>query len=253
MKVTTSGQPDDAVRAEARAFAHRLGVPFLDRRAKAPLHRLFEGAGDVFLVFERAHVSLWDAKGTFRWSPGMAALRLLTFGRGEKDNLVEAAQIRAGEVVLDCTFGLGQDALVAARAVGEGGRVLAVEKSLPLYAITTAGLSRLGPLPGACPVEPRCEDAATALRSMADRSVDVVLFDPMFSRPKKAQPAFEMLRRHACHHPLTASMLEDARRVARRAVVVKGTRDSDDLAKLGLRPLPQSRYSALAWARLDCG
>jgi 16S rRNA (guanine1516-N2)-methyltransferase len=251
LRVTVSGQPEDAVREEARAFAQRLGVPFVDRRPKAPLHRLLETPADVLLVFEREHVALWDSRGTFRWSPGMAALRLLALSRGEPDNLVWAAQLRPGDEVLDCTLGLGQDALIASRAVGPSGRVRALEKSLPLLAVTDAGLRRLGRLPGACEIEVAHEDAAVALQGAPSRSVDVVLFDPMFGKPKKAQPSFEMLRRHAEHAPLTAQTLQAAARVARRSVVVKGARYSDDLRRLGLSPLPTSRYSALCWARVD--
>lgn len=252
LRVTVSGNPEPSVRAEAMATADRLGVPFVERRAKAPLHRLLEAPDDVLLVFERDEVSLWDQGGHFRWSPGLASLRVMTFERGEGDTLVWAAGLTEGDEVLDCTLGLGQDALVASRAVGPRGRVTGFEKSLPLHAVVSAGLNRLGALPGACAIEARLEDSARGLAEAPPKSFDVVLFDPMFGRPTKAQPAFEMLRRHADHAPLTPSLLEAAKRVARRAVVVKGARYSDDLKKLGVRPLAQNRYSAVAWARLDC-
>ena len=253
LRVTISGAPEAGVLAEARAAAARLGLPFVERRAKAPLHRLLEGDRDALLVFERDHVSLWDREGHFRWSPGMATLRLLAFERGDEDNLVSAALLREGESLLDCTLGLGQDALVASRAVGPKGRVVGVEKSPALHAVVSCGLRRLGPLPGACVIETVCADAGGVLASAAPSSFDVVLFDPMFGRPGKAQPAFEMLRRHADHSPLTPELLEAAKRVARRAVVVKGAKYSDDLRKLGLTALPTRRYSVLSWARVDVG
>ncbi len=253
LRVTLSAAPEPALVEEARREAVRLGVPFVPRRAGAPLHRMLEEEGDVMLVLERAHVSLWDRHGSVRWSPGIAALRLLALERGDPDNLVAAAQLREGDSVLDCTLGLGQDALVAARAVGTSGRVVGIEASPPLHALVSAGLRRLGTLPSSGPVQTVRGDAGKLLAQAAPKSVDVVFFDPMFGRPKKAQPAFEMLRRYAEHAPLTPSMLEEAKRVARRAVVVKAARHSDDLRKLGLSPLPTSRYSAVCWARVDVG
>jgi hypothetical protein len=37
--------------------------------------------------------------------------------------------------------------------------------------------------------------------------------------------------------------------VARRWVVIKGSRHSEDLKKLGLTPEPGSRYAEVVWAR----
>ncbi len=51
------------------------------------------------------------------------------------------AELRAGDTILDCTLGLGQDALVAALVVGPSGRVVALEKSLALYAVVSEGLN----------------------------------------------------------------------------------------------------------------
>jgi len=93
-------------------------------------------------------------------------------------------------------------------------------------------------------------DAHAYLRSLPSGSFDVVFFDPMFEKPKKSQPAFEMLRRFAEHAPLTPETLEEARRVARRWVVVKGSKYSDDLKKLGLEAEPGSRYTSMIWGRI---
>jgi hypothetical protein len=102
-------------------------------------------------------------------------------------------------------------------------------------------------------VEPVVADAGEWLRSCPDQSFDRVLFDPMFGRPRKSQPSFAALRRHADPAPLTAQVLDEARRVARKAVVVKGARYSTDLKKLGLQPLPHTRYADVDWARIEVG
>src|ERR1700678_4068981 len=68
----------------------------------------------------------WDdsAEGWKRWWP--------TFERAAQivnDRLVELANVRAGARVLDIATGSGEPALTAARAVGQSGRGVAVDRS----------------------------------------------------------------------------------------------------------------------------
>jgi SAM-dependent methyltransferase len=253
LAVTTSGKPEDTLVARARAAARQWGLPFIPRRKKEPLGPLLESAAEAFLVFEREGVSLWDQEGSFSFNPGMAHLRRLRILSGQvggDDALVRVAGLRAGDHFLDCTLGLGQDALVAALVVGTSGRVVGLEKSLALHAVVSEGLHAYDYGPDSARVEPVLADSHAYLRALPPGSFDVVFFDPMFEKPKKSQPAFEMLRRFAEHAPLTPETLEEARRVARRWVVVKGSKYSDDLVKLGLEAEPGSRYTSVIWGRV---
>lgn len=253
LAVTTSGKPEDTVVARAHAAARQWGLPFIPRRKKEPLGPLLESAAEAFIVFERESVSLWDREGSFSFNPGMAHLRRLRILSGQvggDDALVRVAGLRAGDQFLDCTLGLGQDALVAALVVGPSGRVVGLEKSLALHAVVSEGLNAYDYGPDSARVEPVLADAHAYLRALPSGSFDVVFFDPMFEKPKKSQPSFEMLRRFAEHAPLTPETLAEARRVARRWVVVKGSKYSDDLTKLGLEAEPGSRYTSVIWGRV---
>jgi 16S rRNA (guanine1516-N2)-methyltransferase len=226
----------------ARAAATRWGVPFARRE---PFERLWPRF-EALLVFGRDGVTLWDREGRLRWSPGIAALRLQRIEAGALDDtFLRVTELRSGESILDCTLGLGQDALVAAHAVGPKGRVVGLEKSLPLYAVVSEGI-RGHPLGRR--IEPVHADAAQWLATQARGAFDVVFFDPMFTRTRGSSGDFATLRRFADHSPLTGTMLEHARRVARRAVVVKGARYSQDLSKLGLRPQLSRRFASVDWA-----
>jgi SAM-dependent methyltransferase len=247
----SNGKPEDSQVARAREAARQWGLPFLPRRKKEPMGPLLKSAADALLVFEREGVTLWDPEGSFSFNPGMAHLRRLRILSGQQDDaLLRVAELRAGDHVLDCTLGLGQDALVAALAVGPSGRVVALEKSLALFAVVSEGLNAYDYGPQSCRVEAIHADAHAHLRSLPSGSFDVVFFDPMFEKPKKSQPGFEMLRRFAEHAPLTPETLEEARRVARRWVVVKGAKHSEDLKKLGLESEPGSRYTSVIWGRV---
>jgi len=247
--VTTSGKLDQHVIELARSSAKSWGVPFLERRSKAPLGPLAASARSL-LVFERRGVALCDRQGRVRFSPGMARLRIKRLdARVQEERLVELAAFEPGDSVLDCTLGLAADALVAARAVGPTGSVVGLEKSLAIFALVSSGV-RSFEAPRSCRIDVRHEDAAHFLACQPDRVFDLVLFDPMFDRPGKCSPAFEMLRRHAEHAPLSKTALEQAQRVARRSVLVKGSRHSTDWNSLHLKPEPGSPYSPISWARL---
>jgi ubiquinone/menaquinone biosynthesis C-methylase UbiE len=166
-----------------------------------------------------------------------------------RDPFLEAAGIRAGDHVLDCTVGLGADALVAATAAGPDGRVLGLEASAALAAWVGEGLRRSRD-PAAARIEIRADDHAEALAALPDRSFDVVVFDPMF-RHARAEPAgFDLVRRLADPRPLSPEALARARQVARRWVIVKDGAPGWDLARLGLVPLPSSRGAHRYYARV---
>ena len=234
---------------EARARAATWGIPWLERPRNSSLDPLFAQA-HALLVRGGDGWSLRDAFGELRFTPGMAQLRIKRLEAGfQEDMLVRLGELRAGDRVLDCTLGLGADALVAARIVGPTGKVVAVEKSLPLFALASEELRQ----PWAeifAPIDVRCGDSSELLPAMEADSFDVVLFDPMFGRPNKSSNAFGMLRRYADPAPLTEQMVADARRVARRWVVIKGSRYSKDFRKLGLVAEPRSLSRGVLWARL---
>lgn len=251
LAVTTSDRIDPSLRETAQRAAAELGLPYLPRTHKVPLGALLREQARAVVVFEAGAVSLADAQGTLRFSPGLAHLRIKQLDRGvEEDMLIRHAQISGGDRVLDCTVGLAADAQVAARLAGPTGSVVALEKSPALYLLVRHGLQTLPRHPGSAPIEVLHADAADFLRAQPTASFDVVLFDPMFERTRRSSAAFEALRRHADYSELTAETVEQARRVARRWVVIKGARYSRDLKKLGLAAEPLRRGATLVWARL---
>jgi hypothetical protein len=249
LAVTTSARPNPQLIAQAQAAARQWGVPFLLRGHKKGLTSWFGSQAEALLVFGHDGVTLWDREGHHGFHGGMAHLRRLRLAAGEEDTFVRVAELRRGDTVLDCTLGLGQDALVASLAVGLGGRVVGLEKSLPLCALVAEGLKTYELGSDSCRIEVVHAVAHEYLRTLPARAFDVVCFDPMFARPRKAQPGFDVLRRFADHAPLTPEVLHEGRRVARRWAIVKGARYSDDLKKLGLTPEPGPRSTDVVWGR----
>ncbi len=257
LAVTTPLRPSPAEEAEARAAAARHGFPFVPRGRRAAAAVAAEVGADALLVLSPTAAVLAAGGEERRWSPGMGALRARRLrdrarGRGDattRDRFLEAAGLAEGDEVLDCTVGLAADALVAAIAVGPAGRVVGLEGSRILAAWVAEGLRRLDD-PAAARVQVRAADHAATLAALPDRSFDVVLFDPMF-RHARAEPAgFDVLRRLADRRPLSPEALAQARRVARRWVLVKDGAPGWDLARLGLVPLPSARGAHRYYARV---
>ena len=252
LAVTTSSDPSPAAAAAAREAARRHALPFADR-GRLPLADVAAREGADALLVLGAHAALWSEGAEERWHPGMGALRAKRLAIGERltgDSFLEAAGLRPGDALLDCTLGLGADALVAAAAVGPGGRVVGLESSAALAAWVAEGFARLGE-EAARRVEVVHADHAAFLAAAPERSFDVVAFDPMFRHPRAATPGFALLRRLADARPLAREAIDRARRVARRGVLVKDGTPGWDLARLGLAPLPGRRGAHRLYAWLD--
>lgn len=246
--VSSAGSPKHV--AQAKKQAAEWGVPFFSRPRNSGITKHLGVVSDAFLVLGADGWKLTDARGALGFSPNLAMLRLKRFDKGERDDaMLRVSELKEGDQVLDCTLGLGADALVAARAVGPKGRVLGLEKSLPLWCLMSAGL-RDWKWPGSAAIETRRADFAEVLASAEPKSFDVVMFDPMFDKDTDASPSFEILRRYAIDDVLTPEILQRARVVARRWVMVKAARYSPSLPKLGLLPERSSRSSPTVWARV---
>jgi hypothetical protein len=250
--VTVSATLSPELVARARTSASVWGLPYFEREKKTGLP--IGEVAQAFLVLGSDGWTLRDASGALQFSEGLARLRIKRLASGDTDDvLMRLCDLKSGDHVLDCTFGLGADAQVCAHVVGQTGRVVGIEKSFPLWILSSEGLKAQVTDPRAAPIEVRLGDCVDFLRAQKPQSFDCVLFDPMFGRRKKASPAFELLRSYADHAPLPVEAIGLARRVARRWVVIKGARYSDDLKRLGLTPEPLSRYTDVVWARVKGG
>ena len=239
----------------AEESARRHALPFVPRGDRPLPEVAAEAGAEALAVLGAVRVSLFLDGEERRWSPGMGVLRARRFREGERDTrdaFLEAAALRPGDSVLDCTLGLCADALVASAAVGPPGGVLGLESSPPLALLAEEGLRRLRD-EAAGRIQVRCADAAALLPTLPSRTFDVVVFDPIFRHPRAQARDFDLVRRLGNPRPLAPEVLAEARRVARRAVLVKDGTPGWDLARLGLAPLPSSRGAHRLYARIEVG
>ncbi|MBW5448197.1 SAM-dependent methyltransferase [Cohnella sp. CFH 77786] len=249
MIVTTAEKPEGALVEKAKRLAEELDAPYIPRRRDTlrGLERKHGSDGVLVVAPDGLKYVSVDRPPLF-FHPSMGLIRVKRLIRGEPDAMIGISGALPGDSILDCTAGLASDAIVFSHAVGAGGQVTAIEASPLLYAVVREGLqtARTG-LPEAdeaCRrIAVRLGDHAEVLRSLADRSVDIVYFDPMFERPVQASASLLPLRSHARHDPLSEETVREAVRVARKSVLLKNAGGSAEFSRLGF---VQARVSASA-------
>jgi 16S rRNA (guanine1516-N2)-methyltransferase len=231
--VTTSRDGGYELTERARLWGQRLGAPFVARNDRSLEETVREAGaiGAVVVAAERIFYREPQADLEFFFHPHLARMRLHNILIGHLDPLVMALALQPGDRALDCTLGRGIDAIVIASVVGEGGEVVGLEKVPVLALLAAHGLESYAEATTAVRVAMRRvrvtqADYGDFLPQLPDASFDVVYFDPVFDQPVDTSATMRPLRHLAADDPVTADALAQARRVARRRVVIKQRRDT---------------------------
>lgn len=237
--VTTAGRPDDVTTAYAQYAANALAVRFVVRK-KRSVARLQREYGCAVLVAGKARYEYFALGATepLFFHPNTAAFRVKRLARGETETLLEATKITPGDTVLDCTLGLGADALVMQFA---GAHVTGLEANAAIAFVVREGMQHYdyqdAPLL-ACmrDIKVVASEALAYLRTQPNKCFDVVYLDPMFDGLIAESTNFSALREAGEHTALTQDWVDEAKRVARKRVVLKAHFRSPYFAQFGFIP-----------------
>lgn len=251
MFVTTSFDPGHKEIQEARFLASHLGIHFVQRNRDS-LPDLFRRAGkkEAVIVTKQGWRYENEEGHTFFFHPNMSALRIKHMLKGEPDPLVACSGMQPGDHVLDCTLGMGADSIVSSFAVGETGRVVALESQPVIAILVRHGLqtyeTKRDSLNQAMrAIEVIETDYRPYLRQCPDQSFDIVYFDPMFRETVKASAAMQALKPIANPEPVDEASVQEAVRVARKAVLLKERPKSGEFERLGFQKVKEA--SNYAW------
>ncbi|KAF0812752.1 Ribosomal RNA small subunit methyltransferase J [Andreprevotia sp. IGB-42] len=212
----------------ALALAERFALPLLDA---AP-------AEGRYLIWENDQLALAEAGDKTRvvvdFVAGAQAHRR-KFGGGLGQPVARAVGLKQGVPlsVLDATAGQGRDAFVLA---SQGATVTLLERSPVAAALLADGLARAAADAATASIAARMQlihADALAWLTQTEQRFDVVFLDPMFPEPnkraksKKDMAAFQTL---IGGDPDADGLLEPARRIAGKRVVVKRPRIAPWLA-----------------------
>ncbi|PYF05196.1 class I SAM-dependent methyltransferase [Ureibacillus chungkukjangi] len=225
--VTTAGRPDDLSMTLAKKACEKLNIRFEPRnkRSVTKISQQFD-ANIIVAGKNRYEYYPKGATAPFFFHPNSAAFRLKRVARGETDPFLEACNMAVGDSLLDCTLGMGADAMLAAFIAGETGKVVGLEDDENVAFIVDNGMKTYDttelPLTSCMRhIEVVQSEAIEYLKQQKDNSFDIVYMDPMFEEVIEESNNFEALREAGSHVQLSQEWVDEALRVARKRVVLK--------------------------------
>ncbi len=254
--VTTVRKPNLDIKRLAEEISAKLNAKFVVRKDFSfDALKNTHGVENILLV-KKNSLSVINSAGEFFFHPNTAHLRIKNLREGDGDRLVDALNISAGSKILDCTLGLGSDAIVASFIAGSAGKVVALEKNPLVAEIVRHGLKNFSDdsphiLEAMRRVEVINIAAENFLPSCAENSFDVVYFDPMFRRPVKKSSGINPLRPLAEKSPLTPEIVREACRVAKFRVVMKEHAGSSEFERLGFKIADGGKYSSVTFGIIE--
>lgn len=242
---------------QARRFSAKLHAKLVLRRQMS-LAKLWRKHGEQPVLVATTQGMKYFAAGTdepFFFHPSTGLLRVKRLLKGEPDAMVIASGVSIGDSVLDCTAGLGADAIVFSHAVGPTGTVTALESEPIVSLLVEEGLQTYeSGIPEADEamrrVQACCVEHGVYLRELPDKCVDIVYFDPMFREPIHETSSISPLRELANPRALSPETIAEARRVARKRIVLKEHRDGPEFERLGFARIHRP-HTKIAYGVID--
>jgi len=252
MLTTTSQNPDSKSIAQAKNLALEFGFKFAPRETYtlSQLKRKYND-GELITIDRNIPKYIYPDGAELFFHPSIAKIRITSMLKGLTDRLIEVSDIQKGDSVLDCTTGLGTDTIVLSFAVGENGKIVTIENSLILYILAREGLKNYNPRINVIKKAMRRVEAIHAdhldyMKSLPEKSFDMVYFDPMFRIAVKAV-ALDLIRKLANQEAISPETIKEAKRVARKAVILKEQRSSGEFEKLGFHVPDNSSRSSFEY------
>lgn len=257
MFVTTSYHPTSSELELAKRLAGRLSCRFVERRQSSiqRLQRQYGEQDHVVVTTEGARYFPLGSAHPFFFHPSTAQVRLKRLLQDEPDALIVSTGVQPGDVVIDCTAGLGSESILLSYGSGVAGRVTALESEPMVALLVEEGLktycSGLQVIDDAMRrIKVHCADHLDYLRQLADDSADIVYFDPMFRKTIDETSSIVPLKAIANYGELRQEAVAQACRVARRRVVLKENRDGQEFERLGFR-MTYRQNTKIAYGVID--
>jgi len=239
MIVTTAGRTDKAMIQKAKQIAAELTISYVPRR-KMSVEAIQEQYADDVIVVGKNRLEMYpaDRSPSFFFHPNSAMFRVKRILRGESDPFLEATKLREGMSLLDCTLGLASDSIVASVAVGKNGKIVGLEGNRYIAYLVEQGLQQWDSGVAAMNEAMRRiqvvhADHRSFLSSLPDRSFDVVYFDPMFEQAIVESDGIQGVKSFALYTELTEEVIHEAKRVARKRIVLKDHWQSSRFKRFG--------------------
>ncbi|WP_166786735.1 class I SAM-dependent methyltransferase [Jeotgalibacillus salarius] len=255
MIITTSGRPGEITYLNVVKAQQFFSDAIFIERDKRSIKQLQEQFKDLILVAGENRFELYtmESSDPFFYHPNSASFRIKRMIKGEKDPLIEAADLLPEDRFLDCTAGLASDALVASWFCNQP--VTAIESKREIAFITAQGLKcfqhKIDDINAAMrKINIHNEHADSYLKNCLSDSFDVVYFDPMFHEAIQSEGLSHMRELADYDDGHLYDSVQEAVRVARKTVVLKDHFRSNRFHQLGferiIRPSTKQHYGVIS-------
>jgi len=239
MFVTTAGRTNPDMIEEAKQIALALECTYQERRKKSvqTLQSLYKD--DCIVVGkERLELFLMNGEEPFFFHPNSSMFRIKRLLKNEHDPFIDATGLAKGMSLLDCTLGLASDSIVASFVVGASGKVVGTEENKYLSYLVGRGLkswqSGLAGMDEAMrTISVQHSDALSFLKEVPSNEFDCVYIDPMFEETILESDGIRALAHLAVYTEIREEFISEAKRVARRRLVLKDHFRSDRFEQFG--------------------
>ncbi|MFD2045279.1 class I SAM-dependent methyltransferase [Ornithinibacillus salinisoli] len=227
MIITTARRSQSELVSRANKLANSFDLPYIERNGFS-IEALKERYKDDIVVVGKDGLIIAPIKKETNifFHPNLAMVRAKRMLKGEVDPLIQAIKLKEGMSFLDCTLGLASDSIIASIAVGNSGLVIGIEGNLLLYLLAKDGLASF--TSGNKNIDQAMrkvqvvhQDHYSFLQQAASDSVDVVYFDPMFQASIDTSSGINSIRGQALFTDISAEVISEAKRVAKKRVVLK--------------------------------
>ena len=254
--VTTTRKPNFAQETLAKEISLKFGAKFVQREDFSFDTLKKVHCVENIMLIKKNFLSIVTSDGELFFHPNTAHLRIKNLRNGDGDRLIDALKISEGSKILDCTLGLGSDAIVESFIAGKSGKIVALEVNPLIFEVVSYGLKNFSDespliLESMRRIQVFNADCGDFLKNCAENSFDVVYFDPMFRQPIKKSSGLNQIRPLADNRPLNEEIIAEACRVAKNRVVLKEHNGSLEFERLGFKILGGGKYSSIAFGVID--
>ena len=213
--ITTNVKTSQHLIDTANNLAKKFGVKVVPRQKKT-IKELITCYEKILVVYKDKYV-YYEKDVKLFFHPDTAMFRI----KNNNDVLCEI--LKDCTSVFDATLGLGRDSIVLSY---NDKKVVACESSEIIYFITSTGLKNYkteNEKLNSAMKKITCykENSLDFLKKMPDNSFDAVYFDPMFQENIKESENLTALKKVADNNYLTTELLDQAKRVAKKKIVLK--------------------------------
>lgn len=240
--VTTAGRTNREFISLSQSIAETLDATYLPRK-KVSITDIQSNYHDDVLVVGKNRIEIHPLNDTepLFFHPNSSVFRIKRLMKSKShDPFLHATQLASRMSFLDCTLGLGSDSIVASFLVGSTGNVVGIEGSRPLSYIVKTGLQTWDTgvdiiNQAMRSIHVKHDDYLTFLTSCPTNSFDVVYFDPMFEETIQESDGIKGIKPFAMYTEVSLDAINEAKRVAKKRVVLKNFWKSHSFEKFGFR------------------